>query len=355
MQNIMNQFKIKGEFISSERYGSGHINDTYKIITSEKWYIAQKINHTIFENVEGLMNNIEAVTQHIKEKVLDQDLDPNRYVLQVIKTLDDELYLKNDQGYWRVYLFVKDALTYDLVENSDQFYQSALAFGLFQKQLNDFDASQLVETIPDFHNTPKRYQRLMDVINQKPERLEKAQQEIEFIIEREEFTHLVIDAYENGLIKKRVTHNDTKLNNVMIDPKTNKAICVIDLDTVMPGFVSDDFGDSIRFGCNTGLEDEQDLSQVKFDIELYKIYLKGYMESLDDILTKEEIRLLPVGAKMMTLENAIRFTTDFLEGDVYFKTNYDEHNLVRARTQIKLIKEMEKVWDQLIALSEEYL
>lgn len=343
---------FKGTFLDYFTYGSGHINDTFLVrFTWEngsiKRYILQRINLDTFKNPEQLMENIFGVTKFLRNKVENNHGDVNRETLNIILTkTGDAFYIDSIGSYWRGYLFIEDAICYDIVEKPDDFYQSAVAFGNFQYQLADYPAHTLHETISDFHNTPVRLENLKKAIRKdRFGHVKEVSNEITFVLEREEFTHVLMDAYAQGRIPLKVTHNDTKLNNVMIDRKTKKGLCVIDLDTVMPGFSVNDFGDSIRFGATTGAEDERDLSKVNFDLELYNLYTRGFLEGCKGSLTEAEIEMLPVAAKMMTLECGIRFLTDYLEGDTYFKIHRENHNLDRCRTQFKLVADMERNWD----------
>ena len=320
INEALNAFKFEGKYISHTRYGNGHINDTFLVVTDSEKYILQRINHYTFKDPEALMENIKNVTEFIAKQVKARQGDTKREVLTLINTLDEQVLFQDSIGsYWRAYLFIDEAITYDLVENPEDFYQSALAFGKFQRDLAAFPAEKLHETIPKFHHTPNRLLALKEAILEDPkDRVKDVQAEIDFILQREAFTSLFIDLHEEGKLEKKVTHNDTKLNNVMIDINTNEAICVIDLDTVMPGFSLDDYGDSIRFGASTALEDERDLSKVDFDLELFELYTKGYIEGSENTLTDLEISLFPSAAKMLTLECGIRFLTDHILGDHYF-------------------------------------
>jgi len=267
----------------------------------------------------------------------------------LVHTKDGNPFYKDDTGkYWRVYDFVEDSLCLDLPETIEDFYQAAIAFGEFQKHLNDFPVEKLYETIPDFHNTPDRYKKFLKAVeNDVCGRAKSVQEEIKFVMDREEFYSVLFDNNKEGKLPLRVTHNDTKINNVMLDLKTRTALCVIDLDTIMPGFSVTDFGDSIRFGASTAAEDEKDLTKVEMNINLFETYAKGFITGCGGLLTKDEIMLMPEGAKMMTIECGMRFLTDYLEGDTYFKTKYADHNLDRCRTQFKLVADMEEKWDEM--------
>ncbi len=353
---------FKGTYFDYIPYGSGHINDTFQVrFIDEKGsitrYILQRMNQDTFKNPEQLMENIFGVTKFLRDKIENNHGDINRETLNIIVTKSGHTLYKDSIGsYWRGYQFIEDAISYDMVENPNVFYQSAVAFGNFQYQLADYPAHTLHETIPDFHNTPIRLENLKKAIRKDPfGRVKEVSNEIRFVLEREEFTHILMDSFAQGRIPLRVTHNDTKLNNVMIDLKTKKGLCVIDLDTVMPGFSVNDFGDSIRFGASTGAEDEPDLSKVNFDLELYKLYTKGFLEGCKGSLTQTELEMLPVAAKMMTLECGIRFLTDYLEGDTYFKVHREKHNLDRCRTQFKLVADMEDNWDAMQQVVKLYI
>ena len=345
MNSILSQFQIEGSPLSCERYGSGHINETYLVKTDAPHdYILQKINNKIFKDVDGLMHNIASVTAFLYEKTP----DPRR-VLTLIKTNRDENYLQTEADeYFRMYEFVTDSICLDKAETEEDFYQSAVAFGQFQHQLSAFPADTLNETIPNFHNTIDRYRQFHEALEKdRMGRAAACQAEIDFVLTREEEAGTMVNMLKEGKLPLRVTHNDTKLNNVMLDAKERTPLCVIDLDTVMPGLAGNDFGDSIRFGANTAAEDETDLSRVQFSLPLYTAYARGFLSSCGDQLTQLEKDTLPLGAKLMTLECGVRFLTDYLSGDTYFRIHREHHNLDRCRTQFKLVAEMEKCWDEM--------
>lgn len=360
IKKIIEKFDIAGRYLEGIPYGNGHINDTYCISMEERRgerrrYILQKINHHVFREPDKLMENIQNVTSYLKEMIRKNGGDPERETLQVIPGKSGGSYLLEDGEYWRVYKFIEDSISLEKVEKPEDFYESAVAFGRFQRLLSGFDASSLHETIPDFHNTKDRIKKLHKAVQEdRYHRVQDVAKELAFIKEREDEAGLLVDLLEKGELPLRVTHNDTKLNNVMLDNKTGKGICVIDLDTVMPGLALYDFGDSIRFGANTGAEDEQDLSKVSCDLNLFEWFVKGYLEGCANSLTTKEVELLPTGAKIMTLECGIRFLTDYLEGDVYFKIHREGHNLDRARTQLKLVRDMEVHWNQLVEIVNKY-
>jgi len=343
-QDVISQFLPNETIRSCERYGFGHINETYLICTeSGKRYILQKINHKIFQDVEGLMSNIEAVTDYLSKQSVDE-----RSVLRPVRTEKQKSYFQNSDGsYWRVYHFVEDSVCLQKPNTPRDFFESAVAFGTFQQMLKDFPVSMLHETLPDFHNTTKRYRDFRTVLEQDPmDRARFVKKEIEFALEREKEAGILVEMQKKGLLPTRVTHNDTKLNNVMLDAKAGNALCVIDLDTVMPGLSLYDFGDSIRFGASTGAEDEKDLTQIEMDLSLFATYTKGYLSACPD-LTDRELLMLPMGAKLMTLECGVRFLTDYLDGDHYFACHREGHNLDRCRTQFKLVWDMEQKWEQM--------
>lgn len=344
---VVNAFAFEGELMDFVPYGSGHINDTFRLDFPEHKYILQRINTDIFTKPYELMENVELVTSYLKEEIIKAGGNPARETLNVIFTKDGKNIFKDSKGdYWRAYDYVGDTISYDLVEDPKDFYQSGVGFGTFQYQLRDFPIEKLNYTIENFHHTPSRFKTFVNAVEKDGVgRLAGVKDEVEAILAQEDFTSTLWDLHEAGKLPLKVTHNDTKLNNVLIDNATGKAMCVVDLDTVMPGFSADDFGDSIRFGASTALEDEKDLSKVSFDLDLFDVYTKGFLEGARGSLTDLEIEMFPVGAKMLTLETAIRFLTDYLEGDTYFKTAYDDHNLVRARTQLKLVAEMDEKWD----------
>jgi len=289
------------------------------------------------------MSNIEAVTDYLSKQSVDE-----RSVLRPVRTEKQKSYFQNSDGsYWRVYHFVEDSVCLQKPNTPRDFFESAVAFGTFQQMLKDFPVSMLHETLPDFHNTTKRYRDFRTVLEQDPmDRARFVKKEIEFALEREKEAGILVEMQKKGLLPTRVTHNDTKLNNVMLDAKTGNALCVIDLDTVMPGLSLYDFGDSIRFGASTGAEDEKDLTQIEMDLSLFATYTKGYLSACPD-LTDRELLMLPMGAKLMTLECGVRFLTDYLDGDHYFACHREGHNLDRCRTQFKLVWDMEQKWEQM--------
>lgn len=358
---VAEHFQQEGIFLDSQPYGSGHINGTYLLtydVDGENVHvILQLINKTVFPKPEEVMENIVNVTTHLKKKIVEQGGNPERETLNVIPTKDGNSYhVDADGNYWREYVFVTDATSYDKVEKPDDFYQSAVAFGNFQSLLADFPAETLHETIEKFHDTRHRLATFKKAVEDDVMgRAANVQKEIQFVLDREEsIANYFSELLDKGEIPLRVTHNDTKLNNIMIDNETGKGICVIDLDTVMPGLAMNDFGDSIRFGASTAAEDEPDLSKVSCSMDLFDIYAKGFIEGCQGKLTKREIELLPMGAKTMTYECGMRFLTDYLQGNLYFKTHRENHNLDRCRTQFTLVADMEEKWEKMSEIIKKY-
>ena len=359
-QVILEKFATCGQFVSATPYGSGHINDT-RLVTyddngKEYMYILQRINNNVFKDPVQLMENFVAVTDYLRDIIAKAGGDPDRETLNVIRTKDGAaLHITEDGEYWRLLSYIVGSISYDKVEKPEQFYSSAVSFGNFQYLLRDFPADTLFETIPDFHNTPDRLKKFeaaveADIVS----RADSVKAEIEFVRQRCEFAKTLENAHSEGRLPLRVTHNDTKLNNILFDEKTGKALAVIDLDTIMPGYSVNDFGDSIRFGATTALEDEADLSKVNFDISLYELYVKGFIEGAKGGLTECELEMLPIGAIMMTFECGTRFLTDYLSGDTYFRTSRPGHNLDRARNQFKLVSDMEARLDEMKAIVKKY-
>ncbi|MGL4109261.1 phosphotransferase enzyme family protein [Clostridium sp. LP20] len=360
-KELADKFKFCGELVNSELHICGHINDTHildfvKEDGSNIKYILQRINTEVFPKVDELMSNIDKVTRHISEKVKAEGGDVTREGLSLIKTRDDKLYYKTENGdCFRAYHFIEGAKTYMKVENPNDFYKCGKALGKFQEQLSDFPADTVFETIPDFHNTYKRYEAFMEAVKNDPfNRVKDVQAEINFIRSRAEETSKLVDLLNEGKLPLRVTHNDTKFNNIMIDNKTGEAICVIDLDTVMPGLSLYDYGDSIRSGATTALEDEADLSKVNFDINLFELFTKGFLESCGKSLTDTEIEYLPFSAKLITLELSMRFLMDHINGDKYFQIHRSNHNLDRARNQLKLVSDMEDRMEEMKDIVKKY-
>jgi len=356
----MAAFRFEGNVKSAEIYGSGHINDTFLVLSdladgTEKKYILQRMNREIFKKPEELMENILNVTSFLRKKIEERGGNPERETLNVILTKDGKPYFVDSVGeYWRAYIFIEDSISYDTVEKAEDFYESAVAFGNFQSLLSDYPAETLHETIEGFHDTKKRFATFKKAVEDDiMGRAASVQEEINFVLDREDVACVLGDMLAKGELPLRVTHNDTKLNNIMMDKDTGKGICVIDLDTVMPGLSIHDFGDSIRFGASTGAEDEKDLSKISCDMELFKLYSEGFIKGCKGSLTENELKMMPMGAKVMTFECGMRFLTDYLQGDTYFKVHREGHNLDRCRTQFKLVKDMEEKWETMNTIIKE--
>ena len=337
LEEILQQFNLSADI---EPYGNGHINDTF-LVTPKK-YILQRINVSIFKNPDELMDNIENVTSFLKEKIIAAGGNPERETLTVIPTKDGKKYYKlDDKNVFRLYIFVTDTKSIENSKTPADLYEAGIGFGHFQKLLDDFPVEKLYETIKDFHHTPKRVEALKEAIEKNAAgRADSVKDEIAFALENAAWADVVTKGIEEGLIPVRVTHNDTKINNILFDEVTGKAVCVIDLDTVMPGSMLYDFGDALRMGGSTAAEDETDLDKVWFEEKAFEAFAKGYMSEMKDALTEEEIRLLPLSVKLMTYECGIRFLTDYLNGDTYFKIHREHHNLDRARNQFKLVADI---------------
>jgi thiamine kinase-like enzyme len=344
--NIISKFCIEADLSTIKPYGSGHINDTFYIQHRSKHlpgYLLQRVNHNVFKDVPSLMSNIHLVTRHLKSKfseVLEAD---NTDVLALIITEDGRYYYHDDAGnYWRMYEYIENTKSIDQVESSQQAYQGGKAFGVFQTLLFDMDINLLHYTIPDFHHIGKRLSQLNDAIQTNPQNRKKCVvSEIEFILERTDSMFTLQKLAEQGEIPLRITHNDTKFNNLLFN-NDNKVKCVIDLDTVMPGYVAFDFGDAIRTIINTASEDEKDLDQINLNISLFKAFTEGYLTATAKFLTQNEIKSLSLAVLLFPYMQAVRFLTDYLNGDVYYKVQFSEHNLQRTRAQLQLLKKLEE-------------
>ena len=358
--DICQHFQVGGNLVEVIPYGDGHINDTllgvYQTPSGPTRYIHQRINHNVFKQPEKVMENIERVTRYARERIQAAGGDPNRETLTLIPARDGRFYYQTPDGNtWRTYAYIEGARTYEIPQNLGQVYHAARAFGNFQKLLDDLPGERLHETIPNFHHTRKRFDAFLQALAADPaNRAGSVKAEIDFILRREKDASLVVDLLAQGKLPERVTHNDTKLNNVLIDDQTGEGICVIDLDTMMPGSVLYDFGDLIRMGTATAAEDERDLSRVGVDLRLFGELARGYLDSTRDFLTPTELDLLVFGGRLITYEQAIRFLGDYLNGDVYYKIHRPEHNLDRARTQIKMLEEMERKQEAMQELVRRY-
>lgn len=347
-------------YVNIKQIKIGHINSTYPLYfdqgSSVKRYLLQEINTHVFKNPIQLMENIEKITTFLSEKVrLSGAKNYENLSLRVIHTLDHHSYMISSKNhFFRVYNFIENAKTYQKTNDLKLFYNAGKTVGTFQNMLSDFDASQLHETIPNFHNTPYRFQTFLKVLKENPcDRAKDCEEEIQFVLHLKDFTPVITSLIEQKLIPIKVTHNDTKLNNIMFDCETKEGLCLVDLDTVMPGTILYDFGDAIRSGCNRADEDEKNLEKVRFSVDLFKAFSEGYLSSVASSITECEVNHLVDSAILMTFECGMRFLTDYLDGDHYFKTKYDNHNLVRCRTQFHLVKQMIEQKDVLEEIVQE--
>ena len=360
IKKVSEKFDILGEFKESKAIGDGHVNDTLLVETVSggevKKYVLQRINTNAFKNPDVLMKNIVSVLEYLKAQVISRGGDAERENLSVVYTREGKSFLKDDDGnVWRMMNYIAGSKSYTTPTRLEQIYESAYAFGKFQRELNGFPAEELCETIADFHNTPKRLEALVKAAeSDKHLRLDGVRAEYEFAKAREGFTHTLEDMKKSGILPVRVTHNDTKLNNVLFDVNTDKPVCVVDLDTVMPGLSVNDFGDAVRSTASGADEDERDLTKVKFNMDIYEHLVRGFLDGTDGSLTDAEIQALPTGAIMMTLECGMRFLSDYLSGDVYFKTSRPNQNLDRARTQFELVRQMEEKIDEMRKIVNKY-
>ncbi len=356
IKHILKQFEFKGKYITAEELTSGNINMTYALTYEQEdggiiHYVLQKISGVAFKNPKELMNNIQMVVNHIAAARKRNGVDIKRRVLEFISCKSGGcLYCDENNNYWRSYIFIEDAIAYDSIEKPEHFYEAGRGFGAFQKYLFDFPADKLFVTIPDFHNTTKRfYAFVAAVAEDRAGRVAGLEKEIDFFFDRRKMMNRIIELTASGVLPERVTHNDTKLNNVLLDNKTGKALCVIDLDTVMPGSILYDYGDAIRYGASTAPEDERDLDKIDVDMELFRLFTDGFVSEIAHKITDEEIRNLPLGVLVITCELAMRFLTDYINGDEYFKVKYPEHNLVRAHAQMRLLEAFESKYDEMQA------
>ncbi len=361
LQSALDAYDFGGQVVGAVRYGSGHINDTFCVHTQPgedpcRRFILQRVSSAAFHHPDQLMSNITGVTSYLRQQIIAAGGDPERETMSVLPTKEGTSFFLDAEGSaWRVYPFVEDTVCLQSAQTPELFAASARAFGRFQQMLKDYPASTLYETIPRFHDTEDRLAKLKAAVAaDSAGRVKDVTPELEFVFQREKDCSVALQALRDGLLPLRVTHNDTKLNNVLIDRTTNEGVCVIDLDTVMPGLSINDFGDSIRFGANHSAEDEQDLSKVNFDLDLYDVYTEGFLQGAKGALTEQELDYLPWGAKLMTLECGIRFLTDYLEGDHYFHIHRPGQNLDRCRTQFKLVADMEQQWDLMEAVVDKY-
>lgn len=346
IKDVASNFKINGTLLAYNNYGCGHINDTYCLTYIDggetKKYILQRLNQTVFPDIDNLMANVINVTEFIQKKLIEQGRDPYRECITIIPTrLGKAYYSDNEGNYWRATLLIDNTEAYQIAVDNTIFEKTGKAFGEFIRMLEDFPVESLYEIIEGFHDTRKRFDSFIRVLKDNPvKRRRYCRKEINFVREHENKCSKIVDMLEDGTLPLRVTHNDTKINNILIDTRTGDAVCVIDLDTIMPGSLLYDFGDGIRSGCNTASEDEKDLNKVNFDMEKFTYFTKGFLDGIGDSITQTEKDNLAYAATLITFECGIRFLTDYLNGDKYFKTAYSNHNLIRARTQFKLVEEM---------------
>ena len=344
IKHIAENFNLTGRLIRSESFGSGHINDTYSLTCEkdnrQKNYILQRINHEVFKNPPEMMENIRRVTNHIHQKFQERQSKFASRQLIVIETKDGADFFRDDNGnYWRLYNRIENAITYDTIESPELAYEAARMFGQFTAILTDLPGPTLHETIPDFHTTPKRFITFQEILRQDPcNRAKDAGTEIDFVLQNAGICDVLINHADKGEIPVRTTHNDTKINNVLLDEKTHKGVCVIDLDTVMPGLSLYDFGDMVRTATNPAEEDERDLSKVTMRMPIFEMLLKGFAEETHTFLTTAEKKNMVFAGKLITFEQMIRFFADHLIGDIYYKIHRDGHNLDRCRTQMKMVQ-----------------
>jgi hypothetical protein len=361
LKAITAAFDLAGSFVDAQPYGSGHINDTYLVRLQQDGavtpWIFQRINHRIFKNVPALMENIQRVTEHLRRRLLEiPGSNPDRETLTIVPTRAGTVYHQDAAGgFWRAYVFITEARTYDEVQSRGMACEAAKAFGTFQKLLMDLPAPALHETIPLFHHTPDRFAKLEGAVAaDRAGRAESCRAEIDFAFARKATTGLLVEHLASGVLPQRVTHNDTKINNVMIDDHDGRGVCVIDLDTVMPGTVLYDFGDEVRTTTGTAAEDEKNLKKVRFQLDMFEALVHGYLDAARDFLVPAEIDQLAFCGRLITFEIGIRFLTDYLDGDVYFKTHRPGHNLDRTRTQFEMVRQMEQRADEMERIVARY-
>ncbi|MCQ2413782.1 MAG: aminoglycoside phosphotransferase family protein [Clostridia bacterium] len=356
IKHIVTNFRFEGTYESACELTAGNINVSYKLTYrlpngSRAQYVLQKINTVAFKDPVELMKNIQLVIDHLTAAQAREGKDVSRRILRFIPTVSGSYLYRDSHGdYWRADYFISDATAYDIITDPNQLYEAGRGFGEFQRYLFDFPADKLIETIPDFHNTTKRfYAFVAAVAEDRAGRAAGLTKEIDFFFDRRKMMDSIVSMTKNGEIPLRVTHNDTKLNNVLIDNETQKAICVIDLDTVMPGSILYDYGDAVRYGASTAAEDESDVSKIDVNMELFRLFTEGFVGEIRSTITENEIINLPLGIKVITCELAMRFLTDYLNGDEYFKIRYPDHNLVRARAQMALLEKIESRFDEMTA------
>ena len=347
-RRICSKFALYGDFLVAVPFGGGHVNDTFQLTFDQGGvrlhYVLQRINRNVFRKPEQVMENMDRVTRHLLAKIHAEKVETRKRTIRLLRTFANQPCVTDERGdVWRAYIFVENARAYDVLETPEQAFKVAQAFGEFQCNLVDLPGPRLHETIPDFHNTPKRLEALRQAIRRDPVgRERRVRREIDFIMKRADETERLLRLQAEGAIPERITHNDTKLNNILIDDLTGDGICVIDLDTVMPGLSLYDFGDMVRAGTSPAEEDEVDLAKVGMRFEMYEALYRGFLSSAGSFLTEAERENLPFSGKLITFEIAIRFLTDYLEGDVYFKVKRPEHNLERCRNQLRMVESIEE-------------
>ena len=347
-RRICSQFALYGDFLVAVPFGGGHVNDTFQLTFDQGGvrlhYVLQRINRNVFRKPEQVMENMDRVTRHLLAKIHAGKAETRKRTIRLLRTFANQPCVTDERGeVWRAYIFVENARAYDVLETPEQAFKVAQAFGDFQCNLVDLPGPRLHETIPDFHNTPKRLEALRQAIRRDPVgRERRVRREIDFIMKRADETKRLLQLQAEGAIPERITHNDTKVNNILIDDLTGDGICVIDLDTVMPGLSLYDFGDMVRAGTSPAEEDEVDLAKVGMRFEMYEALYRGFLSSAGSFLTEAERENLPFSGKLITFEIAIRFLTDYLEGDVYFKVKRPEHNLERCRNQLRMVESIEE-------------
>ena len=345
MDKLLQQFNIKGDIVSINKYGNGHINKTFLVKTTEETYIFQFINTNVFNNVNMLMHNIDLVTSHLLAK--------GSKTLELVRTKDGRLYCEYGGDYYRGYKYIDNSVCYEKLPSLEMVTEVAKGFGKFHRDLADIDVSQIGDVIPDFHNTVKRFETFEKIIKKDPlKRRALCNNDVLFLMSRKSDYSMLVDALEKGEINKSITHNDPKINNVVFDEKTNKVSCVLDLDTVMTGTFLYDFGDALRSLFTGDNEDSMDTSKLVCDLAIYEAYLDGYYSKMKNVINQKEIELLPYSILIITEELALRFLGDYVNGDKYFGVEYPTHNLVRAQTQIALAKDIIKHMDDLKAITD---
>lgn len=356
LRDICSNFLVYGDFLVAAPFGTGHINDTYQLTYDQGGirlhYTLQRINRNVFRNPGEVMDNIERITDHLLRKIRAKNLETKKRTLRLLRTGDGASFVTDASGdCWRAYVFVENARSYDVLEQPRQAFEIARAFGEFQNDLVDLPGERLFETIPDFHNTPKRVETFEEAVRaDRMGRAKDVSREIDFVLSRRDDAGRLLKLNAEGAIPERITHNDTKCNNILIDDQSGHGICVIDLDTVMPGLSLYDFGDIIRAGVNPAEEDETNLDKVEMRFDMYEAALEGFLSSADGFLTDAEREHLPFAGKLITFETGMRFLTDHLNGDVYFKIRHPGHNLERCRCQFKLVESLEKNMDRMKSL-----